>query len=59
MSIPTRHDHDMAEIEALHGVVMVRLRTWHRAGARRTDAGVKEALAAYADAVMARVQDQP
>jgi hypothetical protein len=35
MPVPTQHDRDMAEIDDLHGVVMIRLRTLQHAGTRR------------------------
>ncbi|WP_426418480.1 hypothetical protein [Bradyrhizobium genosp. A] len=52
MAIPTPNDHALAELEALHGVVMVRCRTLLRAGQRRDKAAIVDALAAYVDAAV-------
>jgi hypothetical protein len=52
MPIPTQHDRAMAEVDDLHGVVMIRLRTLQHAGARRGVAGVRLALEDYATAVL-------
>ena len=35
MAIPTNVDAALSEIDDLHSVVLVRLRTWHRAGPDR------------------------
>lgn len=51
MAIPSKADSALAEIDALHGVIMVRCRTFLRAGKRRDPASTKDALRAYVDAV--------
>lgn len=58
MPIPTQHDRAMAEIDDLHGVVVIRLRTMRYSGARQGAAGVREALREYTDAVMALAEDR-
>jgi hypothetical protein len=57
MSIPTRQDHALAELENLHSVVMVRCRAFVHAGERRDPASIRTALQAYADAVVAFVNE--
>jgi hypothetical protein len=52
MPIPTKADGDLAAIDDLHGVVLVRLRTWHRGGPDRDPRSIKEALRQYVDAVV-------
>jgi hypothetical protein len=53
MPVPTQHDRDMAEIDDLHGVVLIRLRTLQHAGARHVGASVREAVEQYVAAVTA------
>jgi hypothetical protein len=55
MSIPTQIDAALGEIDDLHAVVMVRVRTWHHAGPNRDPKSIREALQVYADAVTAFV----
>ncbi|WP_027578547.1 hypothetical protein [Bradyrhizobium sp. Ai1a-2] len=56
MAIPTREDYALAEIDNLHGNVMVRLKNFRWANARVKDpAAIREALVAYVDAVTAFV----
>ncbi|MGM4870662.1 hypothetical protein AB7645_05475 [Bradyrhizobium sp. 956_D2_N1_5] len=57
MGIPTSQDHALADIEALHGVVMVRCRAFVHARQSRNPASIKEALRDYADAVVALVNE--
>ncbi|RXH15221.1 hypothetical protein [Bradyrhizobium guangzhouense] len=61
MGIPTRQDHALAELESLHGVVMVRCRALIHAGPRRDPTSIREACQAYIDRVfdlVAEVMDQ-
>jgi hypothetical protein len=51
MPIPTHIDAALGEIDDLHAVVMVRVRTWHHAGPGRDPKSIREALQAYVDAV--------
>jgi hypothetical protein len=55
MSIPTSIDAALSEIDDCHAVVLVRVRTWHRAGPDRDAASITAALRAYVDAVTAFV----
>jgi hypothetical protein len=52
MPIPTEFDRSIAAIEDLATAVLTRLRIFYRAGANRDPAAVREALQAYADAVI-------
>jgi hypothetical protein len=47
MTVPTQADRSLAEIDDLHGAVLVRLRTWCHAGPCRDPARIREALQAY------------
>jgi hypothetical protein len=51
MAIPTSIDVAVGEIDDLHNVVLVRVRTWLRAGPDRDAASITAALRAYVDAV--------
>jgi hypothetical protein len=51
MPIPTHFDYQLVAIDDLHGCVLGRLRTYHRAGPDRDPAAIREALKAYVDAV--------
>lgn len=51
MPVPTQADHDLASIDDLHAAVVVRLRTYQRAGQGRDAASIREALHSYVDAV--------
>ena len=55
MPIPTSIDTVLGEIDDLHNVVLVRVRTWHRAGPDRDAANITAALRAYVAAVTAFV----
>jgi hypothetical protein len=55
MAIPTSIDAALGEVDDLHSVVLVRVRTWHRAGPDRDAASITAALRAYVDAVTAFV----
>ncbi|MCK1480488.1 hypothetical protein IVB27_38590 [Bradyrhizobium sp. 197] len=58
MPIPTAIDRSIAEIDDLHNLVLVRLRTWQRAGPNHRDpASIRQALRDYADAVVAVVNN--
>lgn len=52
MAIPTATDHKLAEIDDLHGTVMVRLRTYTHAGANRDPRSIREAAQTYVDKVV-------
>lgn len=52
MPIPTKADGDLAAIDDLHSVVLVKLRVWHRAGPDRDPRAIREALRAYCDSVV-------
>lgn len=57
MPIPQPIDRAVAEIEDLHALVVVRLRSWQRAGPNRDPASIRQALQNYADAVVALVNN--
>jgi hypothetical protein len=46
MPIPTDAERRLGEIDDLHSVVLVRLRTWHHAGPDRDPKSIREALRA-------------
>lgn len=48
---PDRLETSTREIDALHNVVLTRLRTWYRAGPERDPASITTALKLYIDAV--------
>jgi len=52
MPIPVKADYDLAAISELADVVLLRLKTWHRAGPDRDPRAIKAALRAYCDAVV-------
>jgi hypothetical protein len=47
----------LAEIKYLHALVVVRLRSWQRAGPNRDPASIRQGLQDYCDAVIALVND--
>jgi len=51
MPIPTAQDHALARVDELAGVVLLKLRVWHRSGQDRDVKGVREALQHYVNAV--------
>ena len=51
MAIPARIDAALGEIDDLHSIVLVRVRTWHHAGPDRDAATITAALRAYVAAV--------
>ena len=53
MPIPTEHDRQLGEIDDLAALVMIRLRTFHRAGARGDADNVRDAVDQYVAAVKA------
>jgi hypothetical protein len=53
MPIPTEYDRQLAEIDDLQAVVMIRLRTLRHAGAHHGAEAVCEALEQYVKAVKA------
>ena len=55
MPIPNSIEAALSEIDDLHSVVLVRLRTWHHAGPDRDAASITVALRAYVDAVRSLV----
>jgi hypothetical protein len=50
MPIPGPIDGVLSELEDLHGVILVRLRTWHHAGPDRDPKSIREALRSYVEA---------
>lgn len=53
MPIPTRADYSLSNIGELADLVLLRLRTWHRAGPNRDPGLVRDALKQYIGAVQA------
>jgi hypothetical protein len=51
MSIPGDIERRLGEIDDLHSLVLVRLRSWTHAGPDRHAKSISEALRAYVDAV--------
>jgi hypothetical protein len=51
MSIPGDIERRLGEIDDLHSLVLVRLRSWHHAGPTRDPRQISEALRQYVDAV--------
>ncbi|AWM07624.1 hypothetical protein [Bradyrhizobium symbiodeficiens] len=49
MPVPTQADHQLDDLENLHGAVMIKLRTWQHAGRRRDPEAVRRLLQAYVD----------
>jgi len=58
MPIPTAFDRHLGEIDDLQAVVMIRLRTMQRAGARYDPESVREPLDRYVEAVRAAGGDR-
>jgi hypothetical protein len=52
MPIPGPVDAVLSELEDLHSVILVRLRTWHHAGSGRDPQAVRAALRQYIDVAM-------
>jgi len=52
MAIPTKADGDLAAIDDLHSVIMVRLRNFRHAGANRSSSSVTSALRDYRDKIV-------
>ena len=58
MPIPTQYDRDLAEIDDLHGFVIIRLRTLQHGGAGHNGGDVRQAWEQYTAAVTALVGDR-
>jgi hypothetical protein len=54
MPIPTEHDRRLGEIDDLAAVVMIRLRTFYRAGVRGDPEAIRDALDQYVAAMKAQ-----
>jgi hypothetical protein len=52
MAIPGPVDGVLSELEDLHSVIIVRVRTWHHAGEDRDPQSIRAALKAYVDTTM-------
>lgn len=53
MPIPTKQDYQLAEIDNLHGAVLVKLRVWQRGTQREVEAeSIRRLVQAYADAAV-------
>lgn len=52
MPIPTPRDHQLDDLENLHGAIMIALRTYQHAGRRRDPEAIRRMLVNYAGSVV-------